>query len=364
MNAYRFLSCSLLAMTSIAAQNYLVLPVTAAPAMDLPGYSLAPFMQPNARVQMFFDATEVGSSAFVADEISFRYDGPIPQVGAPGPFSCTRMKIDVGVTTVPFPGAEFAANLTQPLTTVTDGPWSYYPDPGFGGPHAWGAPNGSLTFPFAVPVDVAIPAGGWLVVDITMEGNNIASFGFSHAILDGAATTGGISAGAAVTIGQGCNVGSGPAATISVSGNYAPGAAHFLSGQNLGANALALTVFGISNPAATLPGTSCTVYTDPIIYKLVVTNAAGAFGPDQAGAALALPPDNALANLVVYEQAISLVPAANAWGLVTSNGVEVSLGFIAPIGRGTYTVVHDTDAGATFANGVKPFGFGARLRTL
>lgn len=364
MNAFRFVSCSCLVATSLAAQNYLAMPVTAAPSTDLPGYSLAPLMQPNSRVQMFFDATEVGASSFTADEISFRYDGPIPQVGAPGPFSITRMKIDIGVTTVPFPGATFAANLTQPLTTVLDGPWSYYPDPGFANPHPWGAPNGSLTFPFATPVAVTIPTGAWLVVDVTMEGNNIASFGFSHAILDGATTTGGIGNGAAITFGQGCSAGAGPTATITSSGIYAPGAAHFLAGQNLGANALALTIFGVNNPAATLPGTACTIFTDPIVYQLVVTDAAGSFGSNQAGAALSLAADNSLANLVVYEQAVSLVPTANAWGLVASNGVEVTLGVLAPLGRGTYTVQHDTDAAATYANSVKAFGFATRLRTL
>lgn len=365
MNASVFVSCLCVAAASLSAQNYLALPATATPAFELSSYSLLPFMQPNARVQMFFDATEVGSASFVADELALRYDGPIPQVGAPGPFSITRLHIQVGVTTIAMPGADFAANLTQPLTTARDGAWTYLPDPGFGSPHPWGGPAGSLLFAFTTPVPVTIPAGGWLVIDVTMEGNNISSFGFAHAILDGATTTGGVTNGSAVTFGQGCSAGVGqPAATLSTSGVYAPGAAHFLSGQDLGANALALTVFGLVDPAATLPGTSCTIHVDPIVLKLVITDAAGAFGSNQAGAALAMPADNSAAGLVIYEQAVSLVDGANSWGLVSSNAAAVTLGSFAPLGRGTYSVAHDTSATAPIANTVRPFGYAVRLRTL
>ena len=364
MNTARFLSCLCIAGASLSAQNYLELPATAMPSNELPGYGIVPLMQDNARLQMFFDATEVGSSSFIADQLSLRYDGPIPQVGAPGPFSITRLQIAVGITMIAMPGAGFAANLTQPTTTVFDGPWTYYPDPGSTFAHPWGAPNGSLTFPFSTPVGIDIPAGGWLVVDITMEGNNIGGFGFAHAMLDGATTTGGVGNGSASTFGQGCDAGSGPTATITTSGIYAPGAAHFLSGQNLGPNAIALTIFGIVNPAVTLPGTSCTIYTDPIIYQAVVTDAAGSFGPNQPGAALSLVADNSLNNLVVYEQAVSLVPSANSWGLVSSNGAEVILGLFTSLGRGTYTVSHDTDATAAYANAVRAFGYAVRLRTL
>jgi hypothetical protein len=82
-----------------------------------------------------------------------------------------------------------------------------------------------------------------------MEGNNIAQFGFSHAILDGATTSGGITNGNAATYGQGCSAGTGlPAATVTASGVFAPGGAHFLNGQNLGANAIVVAVYGL--PAA------------------------------------------------------------------------------------------------------------------
>ena len=365
MNFPCLVSCLGLAAASLSAQSQLLLPSSANPTMELGNYSQLPLMQPNARVQMFYDATEVGSSSFTADELSFRYDGPIPQVGAPGPFTIQNLRIDVGVTTIPMPGAEFAANLTQPLTTVFNGPWSYMPDPGMTFPHAWGAPSGSLTFAFTTPVAVTIPVGGWLVIDVTMEGNDIASFGFSHALLDGANTSGGIGNGSATLFGQGCNAGQGPAAaTIASTGLYAPGAAHFLSGQNLGASAIAVTVFGLVDPNATLPGTNCTINVDPIVMKVVVTDANGAFGPTQSGAALAIPVDGSFAGLTIFEQAVSLVPSANPWGLVSSNAAAVTLGIMAPLGRGFYSVAHDNSAVSEFANVVRPFGYAARLHTL
>ncbi len=361
-------SCLCLAAASLSAQNYLELPATASPAFELPNYSVLPLMQPNARVQMFYDATEVGSSSFLADRIEFRFDGPIPQVGAPGPFAITRLQIHIGTTTVAMPGASFAGNLTQPLTTVFDAPWSYLPDPGSASPHPWGGPGGGLTFVFTTTVPITIPAGGWLVVDLQMEGNNIASFGFSHAILDGATTTGGVTNGSASNYGQGCSAGIGlPAATVTASGIFAPGGAHFLNGQNLGAYAPVVAVFGLSNGAPlplTLPGTSCTLLASLDVTSAMLADATGAVAGNQPAAALVLPADPAISGFLVYEQFGSLVATANPWGIVLSNAVAVTLGSFANPGRGTYSVAHDTNANATLANVVKAFGYAMRLRTL
>src|SRR5678815_4214616 len=87
MRTLLLLPCLCLAGVSLSAQNYLELPITATPSGELPGYSIVPLMQPNARVQMFYDATEVGLLPFTADQLSLRFDGPIPQVGATGPFT-------------------------------------------------------------------------------------------------------------------------------------------------------------------------------------------------------------------------------------------------------------------------------------
>lgn len=347
------------------AQGYLELPATANPAGELPGYSLAPFMQPNARIQMFYDATEVGNSAFLLDELAMRFDGPIPQVGAPGPFTITHLSIKVGVTTIAMPTAGFADNLTLPLTTFYDGPWTYYPDPGSASPHPWGGPNNGLLFTTTTPIPIVIPPGAWLVVDLTMEGNNIASFGFSHAIVDGAPTTGGLTNGSATNYGQGCSVANGaPPATVVSSGLYGPGAAHFLAGSNLGQNAIVLPIFGLANTPFPLIGSNCTLLTSTELINVTFADANGTVAAGDPAATLSLPADPALGGLVLYEQMAALAPNANPWGLVLSDAVAVSLGTFGALGRGTYTVQHDTSATEAHANAVKPFGFALRLHTL
>jgi hypothetical protein len=363
-------SCLCLAAASLTGQTYLELPSTASPAGEGSNYSLVPLMQPATRMQMFFDSTEVGPLPFTATELAWRYDGPIPAVGAPGPFTITRLQIRIGVTSVAAPSAQFSANVTQPLTTVFDGAWSYLPDTGSQAPHPWGGPNGTLSFPFTAPVPLAVAPGQWLLVDVQMEGNNISNFGFSHAILDGWNTTGGVTAGSALSYGQGCGVSaSAPAATASATGLFCPGGAHFLGGTNLGANAFVLGAFGLSDTTSfvplpfTLPGTACTLLASPDVTFGAIADANGALTGAQAFA-LVLPPDPAIAGVVVYEQLASLVPAANPWGIVLSNAVAVTLGGWTPPGRGTWTVAHDTDANALYANSLKAFGLATRLRTL
>ncbi|MBX3464640.1 MAG: hypothetical protein KF830_15835 [Planctomycetes bacterium] len=364
-------TCLCLAAASLPAQTYLALPATANPAFELNSFEPRgmPLMAQNTRVQMFFDAAEVGSSSFVADEVAFRYDGPLPAVGSPAPFTVNRFVVRIGTTAVPVPTADFAANLTQPLTTVLDGPRTFWPDQGVAAPHPWGGPNDSLRFPFSTPVPVTIGAGEWLVIELTVEGN---SFVFAHAILDGASTTGGPSNGSATTIGQGCEAAPGaPPAAISTFGLYAPGAAHHVNATGLGANTIAVCVFGVDAVQSgglplpfTLPGSNCTVYVDPILLNPILTDAAGAITGVQPAATLSFPADTSFNGLVVYEQVLSLVAAANPWGFVLTDAAEVTLGSFAAPGRGTYSVSHDTSANALFANDVRSFGFAARLRTL
>jgi hypothetical protein len=363
-------SCLCVAAASLSAQNYLSLPATASPNNETPGYSLVPLMQPNSRVQMFFDAAEVGATSFTATEVAWRYDGPVPQVGAPGPFTITRLQLRVGVTSVQTPASDFAANLSQPLTTVFDGPWSYLPDNGSAAPHPWGGPNGTLTFPFNAPLPLTVAPGQWLVVDVKMEGNNIAMFGFAHAMLDGANTTGGFTNGSAQGYGQGCSAAPSAApATATATGLFGPGGAHALGGTNLGANAFVIGAFGLSDTLSfvplpfTLPGTSCSLLASPDVTFAAVADANGALTGANAFTLL-LPPDPAISGVSGFEQLASLVPAANPWGIVLSNAVAVSLGTWAPPGRGTWTVAHDVDANAQYANVLKAFGFATRLRTL
>ncbi|MGK0157174.1 MAG: hypothetical protein ACI9SE_004150 [Neolewinella sp.] len=369
---YNVIAAAVLSMcsTSLVAQGFLELPVTASPSFELSNFSLLPLMQPEARVQMFYGATESSQSNFVADQLSFRFDGPIPQVGAPGPFAIQQLIIRIGTTSIVAPSAGFAANLTSPLIEVFNGPWTYMPDDGSAAPHPWGGPGGGLQIPFTTLAPITLNAGEWLVVDVQMIGNNIQSFGFAHAILDGAMTSGGAIDGTTANFGSGCAIGTGlPTATAAVEGIAAPGAAHFLVGQNLGPNSVVLGMFGLDNATYdgltlpfTLPGTNCALLTSLDATAITFADAAGnVTGTDLA---LSLPADPAINGVLIYEQLASLVPAANSWGIVFSDGVEVTLGIFDVLGRQTYTVAHDSDASATFGNVVEPFGYALRLRTL
>ena len=372
MNTKTVALCLCSAVASQSAQSYLTLPATAAPSSELPNYTLLPLMQVNSRVQMFYSATEVGSSNFIANQLELRFDGPVPQVGAPGPFLIQRLRIAIGTTAVAMPGARFADNLTTPLQPVFDAPWSFYPDPGSSSPHPWGAPNGSLTFAFQTPAAITIAPGSWLVVDVQMEGNNIANFGYSHALLDGANTTGGPVDGQAMNYGQGCSTGgTAPSASISSNGVRAPGAAMFLTGQNLGANAPVFGIFGLSDTTSTfgalpyrLPGTGCDLLTSIDLTTLLVADAAGAITGTQPGAALAVPADPGFIGLGLFAQLAAYAPGLNPLNLVATDGLAISLGSLDPLGRGTYQVANGDSATAPVANSVKPFGYAMRLRTL
>ncbi len=366
----RLLPLLFLSATS-AAQNYLYLPASTSPnVVESSSYNLRPFMQTNSRVQLFYSATEVGGSLFTANALSFRYDGPIPQVGAPGPFSVQRLRVHVGTTQIAQPTASFGANLSQALTTVHDAAFSYLPDPGSAFPHPWEVPNTSMRIPFNAPLGVAIPAGGFFVVDVQMEGNNIANFGFSHAILDGFMATGGVANGTTSNFGQGCNAAIGaPAATISTTGTHAPGAAHFVSGQNLGASTIALLVLSGSNTTSqygllpfNLPTTNCNLYTETELSFVMFTDASGAIAPNAQMGAISVPADPAFAGVTIYEQFVSLVQSANPFGFVLSDARAITLGSFTAPSLGVYTVSHGADANAATADKVEPFGYALRIQ--
>jgi hypothetical protein len=364
-------SAFLLAFAAPAlAQNALLLPATTNLAAELPNYELQPFASSDARVQMFYDATEVGTSTFTASELSFRYDGPIPPVGSPGPFTIQQMEVLIGVTTVPMPGARFADNLTQPLTTVFSGPKTYFPDNGYSGPQAWGATNDSLRYVFNAPVTITIPSGGWLVVELRMRNNNF--LGYAHTFLDGAATTGGSVDGASTTYGQGCSVSAtAPAVAIGSAGKRAPGAAQFVTGQNLGANGVALVMHGLDNTQSpfgplpfTLPGTACDLLVSPDALVLALANAAGELNTTSLGNAFTVPADPVFAGLVIHQQLAALAPAANAYGAAFSNAQTVTFGTIQPLGRGTLIATNEWASDAPVATQVRSFGYALRIGTL
>ncbi|MFO1030965.1 MAG: hypothetical protein U1F60_07805 [Planctomycetota bacterium] len=355
--------CSCLCV--LPAQGTVALPATANPNSELPNFSLVPFMQPNARVQMFYDAAEVGGAPFVADRMSMRFDGPIPQVGAPGPFTIARLQVRVGVTDVLAPGMHFQSNLTAPTTTVFDGPVTYLPDSGSQSPGPWGGTNDTLSFPFSAPLAIAVNPGQWLVVELVMEGNNIASFGFAHAIVDGITATGGATNGTTTTIGAGCSVTpNAPAASLVVDGLVAPGGTHYLKGQNLGSNRFGAVIVGFSEVPGGMPigQAGCNLFVTPDAIAFLGYDANGALPAN--GIPLSIPANPAFSGVWLFEQLASADFSLPDDGIVMSNALQVTMGTFTMPDRGVYMVAHDLDDEAEYANMVKPFGFAVRFRTL
>lgn len=139
---------------------------------------------------------------------------------------------------------------------------------------------------------------------------------------------------------------------------------HFLRGQGLGANTIAIGLYGLTGylPDITLPGTNCDVFVSLDMMTPTLTNAVRR--GDRIAVGAVVPADPAFSGYTIYEQLAALVPGANAFDLVVSNAQSVTLGSGNPLGRGTYMVAHDLDANAAFANITKPFGFAIRFRTL
>ncbi len=225
-----------------------------------------------------------------------------------------------------------------------------------------------MTFAFNAPLTVTVPAGGWLVIELVMEGNSLN--GGAHAFLDAIQVGGGPVDGSVVLSGTGCAATTGGMPmTAAVSGVSAPGAAHFVTGANLRPNAPAFVILGLDDTTSPfgalpfqLPGTTCSLLVRPDVYTLVIADAAGELEAS-ASTALAVPADPAFAGLVIHEQLLGLATGANTAGFALSNKVSVTLGTFAAPNSEVYMVSHGTDANAAIADEVAPLGYAMRLVT-
>src|SRR5262249_13875174 len=130
-------------------------------------------------------------------------------------------------------GAEFAANLTQPLATaLVASPFTFQSDStSQTGPEAFGGPGGQLRFVLPSPVVVVVPPGGSLAVEATVEGNTNASQDVADLDLhvDPTAQQG---LGAGSANGRGCPTDLfGHVALLETGGTFQPGTAILLSGS-------------------------------------------------------------------------------------------------------------------------------------
>jgi hypothetical protein len=263
----------------------------------------------------------------------------------------------------------FASNLSDPLTTVFDGPHSFLPDPQAGIPEPWGGPQDTLSFTFAPPVSITVPSNGWFVVELILENNNID--GATHALLDSYQTGGGIADGNAASSGQGCPPGAGMnAAVVTTSGIHAPGAAHSIHGSNLGANAPVVAFIGASDTISTigplpltLPGTNCRIYTSWDLNRITQADASGTVRAFDPGTVVPVPADPVFNGVTIYEQFLSFVPQANPpWDFVLSDKRTVTLGSFTPPTKGVWTV-SSNDPTAAVADSIAALAYALRVRT-
>jgi hypothetical protein len=354
---------------AVAAQGIVAIPQTAQVGQfEASGFSIRPFADRQARVQLLFDESEVGSSSLTVDRIQLRYDGPIPRVGAPGPFTIPRVRVLIGATSVQSPTARFDTNLSQPLTAVFDGPLTLSPDPGFGAPHPFGV--GGLSFSFVQPVPIVIPAGGHLVVEIRSEGHVAANL--AHFMLDAVPGLGGPSDGTATNVGTGCSASAQASpATITTTGMHAPGGAHFIAGSGLGANANGFVLVGLSDQSSSggalplnLPGTNCSLYNSADFALPFVTDSNGDLLASDA-LALVAPADAALVGARLFEQLVTIVPTANfPFGLVFSDQRDITLGSFVTPGIGAWTISSAASANAAVGDEILAGAIVVELRTL
>ena len=354
----------------VFAQNPLYMPATFAPDLnELNKWDSVPLMVTNARVQVFYDRASAGATNFTARDLSLRYDGPIPPVGPPGPFTIGRFRLQVGSSSVAQPGAVFARNLSQPLTTVLDNPLNFLPDGGTSVPAPWGGPGGSLVFPLQVPVRVDVPAGGWFIVEIGVQNNS--NNNAAHALLDGAEVPGGPIDGSASSTGAGCPIAAGanPAA-IATSGTHAPGAAHSVHGSELGPNASVVAMLGFSDTQSSfgplpfvLAGTTCSIQQSWDLGWVLQADALGTIPAFAPGTMVPVPPVQALANRTIFEQLGAIAPGANPWGVVLSDKRIVTLGTLTAPNIGIYQVRSSQSFGAAVADSVRAFAYALRVGT-
>lgn len=350
------------AVLAAAAAAQGSLPVSRAPdTNDLNAFSPVPFGVAQARVQVFFEAVELPAAAFVANRLLLRYDAA--GSGAGTAHSVARLTVRAGVTGLGVAGlgATFAANLTQPLTTVVPGVRLDYRADGApsGGPKPFGGPNGQFRFAFAQPVAVAVPSGGAFAVELVVEGN-------SNAGLDGAALDLHLDAsasqglGAAQTNGRGCPAG--PAllgSTLETLGAYQPGTAFTIFGANYPANTPVATLLTIKLLGAPLPlpltSPVCWVYVDHatgVAFPLTISGGGGeiqAFGGENT---IPIPKTPGLCGAVIYVQNAAPIPLwqGNGFGVQSSNYRTIVLGCPAPPQVKAWQAAHTSNAAAPVAN--------------
>jgi hypothetical protein len=345
------------ALLAAAPAQPVALPATLTPLTnELPHQYGLPFMVANCRLQVLYDEAELGgATTLLVNRIALRYDGP--SGAAVRAHRIDRLSARLGSSRVSSAsaGSEFAANRTQPLTTVWSGPFDYLTDGSVvRGPEAFGGAQGALALPLAQPLAFAVPPGGALVFELDSEGNdNAGDAAWLDACIDPSNRLG---AGFDEKNGRGCPVGllaTSPA--LDVTGTFEPGGALHVSGAGFAPNApvaVAFTSSVLASPLA-FPSTNpiCWAYIDVGTTLSTMLSASGNDGRFR-GEPLPVPKRPASAGAVLYVQAVTPVApfTGNSFGLASSNYRTIHIGILRTPGVGAWTAAHAGDASAAVAS--------------
>lgn len=350
------------------------MPASLAPdTNDLNVASPHAFEVADARVQQFYEVLETGGAVFDASALSLRYDGSGRTAPAGATMTIAQLTIRIGVTALGVDrlGANLDANLTAPLVTAYSGTQIVLPcdTTQAGGVEQWGGPGGALRFPFNSRLQLQVPPGGSLVVELLIQGNSNA--GGHPAALDFAFDASGIVPGASVLNGRGCPAAPGASGTtMRTVGQYEPGTAFRIVGDGYPPNAPVATLITanlLQNQLA-LPLTNpiCWVYVDAMTGPALaggVTNGNGDLVPTDTSPAVPLPKSPQLCGMILYVQtaAPTATFAGNSFGVVTSNYRTVVIGCSNPPRVRGWHAVSTLSAQGRVATVAVPGGIAMRL---
>lgn len=338
---------------------------------ELNSASNYPWMRNACRVQSMYATSQVPQLPLTVQQVAFRYDGPAP--AAIGTFQVTSLTLLLGTTARPTAalGADFAANLSQPLTTVVQAAnYSFVADAvTIGGPEPFGGPASQFLFPLAQSVLLAPGVTESVVLEWQVQGNtnNFAA----NALLDLHVEPGTLLPGGQWSVGTGCPPpGGAGAATLMLSGApFVPGSAISLHGSGYvpGAPVVTLVASTLLPAPTLLPGTTCTVHLDPGTMAVALNQTAdstGVLSPYASTSMLPIPVLHGLTGGTLHLQTVCVATSpwpGNALGLQTSNLRSLTIGTRTGNDVGIWFAAHHLDASAPIASFVAVGAYAVRL---
>ena len=340
-----------LAMAPLASAQVYVPAASAADPLEANTRISYPLMRAASRSQYVIAASEVGP-ATTLHKLLLRYDGN--GFGAAGG---TIANLDIylanSTVTPSQSSSQFATNypgdptLVLSLTNFTfgaDDSINHVP---------WGGPSGEFIFNFTTPF---VYTGGTLIVEIRASGNTNSGNTVEDCLLDAEVEAqAGPFGGEAFTNGTGCY-----GASMSASGQMAPGGSIAVSGTGLGANSPVMAMIGASRTSwnglplplslGFLGLSGCSIYNDWSLTWPMLADPNGVIAPYSSGAVLDLPASTALVGGVLQFQMVSIQPGINPLGLAMTNNTEVFLGVFATPNRGYMGHFHHLDSDAPVAS--------------